>query len=321
MILVCGGLADIVTELVCARLEHLRYAYRLLDLGRYPDGYTIAWTWEHDVPAGTIRGPDWTLNLGEIRGVFIRYVGMDGHAPLTSIQPALADVAVAEAQTGLAALVEHLPCPVANRAAGSTSNHSKPYQALLIREAGLQTPRTLITSDPEAARDFYDTCGGDVIFKSLSGVRSIVRRMEPRDLERLHHLRTGVAQFQAYLPGDNIRVHTVGDDLFATRVHSGAVDYRYARQQGSTVEMEPTTLPPPIAAACHGLAAKMRLIIAGIDLKQTPDGEFYCFEVNPSPAFAFYEQRTGQPISEALVEVLRGNRTAMGRQEGSMPET
>jgi glutathione synthase/RimK-type ligase-like ATP-grasp enzyme len=308
MILVCGGLADIVTELVCARLEHLGYDYRLLDLGLYPERYCVDWNWAGGTPDGTIVGPDWTLDLADVSGVFVRYVGRDGHAPLVAVPEEMEEVVLAESQAGLSALLETLPCPVANRMAGSMSNHSKPYQALLVRSVGLRTPPTLITSDPESARAFYDEHGGEVIFKSLSGVRSIVRRMEARDVERLQHLRDCVAQFQVYLPGDNIRVHTVGDELFATRIRSAAVDYRYAPQQGATAEMEPTMLPPSVAQSCHRLATALRLVIAGIDLKETPDGEYYCFEINPSPGFAYYEQRTEQPISTALAEVLRAGR-------------
>lgn len=305
MILICGGLADSVTELVCARLEYLGYEYRLLNLGLYPDGYRVNWTWDNSVPCGVITGPDWSLDLADISGVFVRYIGMEGHAPLKSIPPGLEEATLMECQAGLAAVLEDLPCHVANRMAGSLSNQSKPYQALIVRETGLRTPHTLITSDPAVAREFYEQCAGEVIFKSLSGTRSIVRRMEARDLERLHHLRNGVAQFQAYVPGDNIRVHTVGEQLFATRIRTAAVDYRYARQQGASAELEPTTLPSKVASACHRLADTMGLLIAGIDLKQTPDDEWYCFEVNPAPAFAYYEQQTGQPISAALVEMLR----------------
>ena len=213
---------------------------------------------------------------------------------------------LAECQAGVLALVEQLPCPVANRAGGSMSNHSKPYQARLVREAGLLTPRTLVTSDPAAARAFYEECGGAAIFKSVSGVRSIVRRVECRDLERLETLRHGVAQFQAYVPGENVRVHTVGDETFATRIRSDAVDYRFASQRGHALEMAATTLPPPVAEACLALTRTMGLCIAGIDLKETPAGEWYCFEINPSPGFAFYEQWTGQPISAALAGLLRG---------------
>ena len=45
MILVAGGIADRVTELVCARLDDCDYAYRFLDLGRYPSGHGIAVRW------------------------------------------------------------------------------------------------------------------------------------------------------------------------------------------------------------------------------------------------------------------------------------
>jgi hypothetical protein len=48
----------------------------------------------------------------------------------------------------------------------------------------------------------------------------------------------------------------------------------------------------------------MNLSIAGIDLRRTPAGEWFCFEVNPSPAFSYYEQVTGQPIGQALALLL-----------------
>jgi len=117
-------------------------------------------------------------------------------------------------------------------------------------------------------------------------------------------LRHGPAQFHAFIPGENVRVHTVGDQLFATRVHSHAVDYRYAHRDGFDVEMEPTVLPPAIAQACLRIARELDLLLTGIDLKETPDGDFYCFEVNPSPGFLYYEKHAGQPISLALAELL-----------------
>jgi hypothetical protein len=58
MILVCGGLADSVTEFVCARLADCGYPYRLLDLGKYPAGFQIKWHWQGSSPTGYIAGPD-----------------------------------------------------------------------------------------------------------------------------------------------------------------------------------------------------------------------------------------------------------------------
>ena len=101
-----------------------------------------------------------------------------------------------------------------------------------------------------------------------------------------------------------MRVHTVGDQLFATRVHSETVDYRYASREGGNVEMEPATLPPAVAESCLQLARRLDLLLTGIDLKETPDGNYYCFEVNPCPGFLYYEKHTHQPISTALADLL-----------------
>jgi len=184
------------------------------------------------------------------------------------------------------------------------SNGSKPYQALLVIRCGLLTPPTLVTNDPDAARRFYDECNGEVIYKSLSGIRSIVRRLQPDQLPRLSLLRNGPAQFQAFIPGADVRVHTVGEQLFATRVRSDAVDYRYATREGRKVEMEPTTLPPMVAESCLNLARRLDLLMTGVDLRETPEGEYYCFEVNPSPGFIYYEKNSRQPISAALADLL-----------------
>lgn len=57
MILIAGGIADKVTELVCARLDACGYPYRLLDLGRYPDGYGLTMRWAERARGGWFSGP------------------------------------------------------------------------------------------------------------------------------------------------------------------------------------------------------------------------------------------------------------------------
>jgi glutathione synthase/RimK-type ligase-like ATP-grasp enzyme len=165
-----------------------------------------------------------------------------------------------------------------------------------------------------AAERFFEENKGEVIYKSLSGIRSIVRRVQPEQVARLPLLRNGPAQFQSFIPGENVRVHTVGDQLFATRVHSETVDYRYASREGKNVEMEPTSLPPVVAESCLRLARELDLLLTGIDLKETPDGDYYCFEVNPCPGFLYYEKYTRQPISTALASLLHHGLTATTHQ-------
>src|SRR5262249_22219431 len=154
-----------------------------------------------------------------------------------------------------------------------------------------------ITNDVAIAKEFIEHAwfeGGSVIYKSVSGIRSIVRRVERQDLNRLDRIRWCPTQFQRYVPGTDIRVHVVGSSAFAAAIESEATDYRYAARD---IGVEPTivacNLDPDVRRKCIALAENLNLPLAGIDLRRTPEGRHVCFEVNPSPAFSFYEARTG----------------------------
>jgi glutathione synthase/RimK-type ligase-like ATP-grasp enzyme len=184
------------------------------------------------------------------------------------------------------------------------SNSSKPYQAQLIASAGFRIPETLVTNDPEAVLDFRAR-HGKLIFKSVSAERSVVKRLTATDLRRLDRIRHCPVQFQEYVAGEDIRVHTVGGEVFATAIESSGVDYRYAsRLGGQPARLSATELPDEVAERCLELTAMLELEFAGIDLRRDRDGRFVCFEVNPSPAFSYYELHTGQPIAQAVASHL-----------------
>lgn len=201
---------------------------------------------------------------------------------------------------------EIAPGRVVNRSRPQGSNSSKPYQSQLIARHGFGVPETLITNDPELVREFVAE-HPRVIYKSISGVRSIVQTFGEEDLARLELIRWCPVQFQAFVPGTDVRAHVVGAEVFATAVRSEATDYRYAgRESGNAAEMRPATLPDEVEERCIELAHDLDLPFAGIDLRITPDGEVFCFEVNPSPAFSYYESQTEQPIGQALARYLAG---------------
>jgi glutathione synthase/RimK-type ligase-like ATP-grasp enzyme len=307
MILVCGVLADTMTELMCARLADLGYEYLLLDQAHFPGRYELTWHAGNGGLGGYLLAPDARLDLHDITGIYIRYVNYrEGTEQPDSSEHEKALIS-AEYQLSLMQLVDLVPCTVVNRGKASTSNDSKIYQTFLAEEVGLHAPRTLVTTDPDAVRAFYEECGGEVIYKSLSGVRSIVRRLTPDDLgDRLERVRHCPTQFQERIEGVDIRVHTVGADLFPTEIQSEANDYRYASREGASLAMQAIELPPATADACLTLSRALGLEVAGIDLRRAEDGSYYCFEVNPSPGFIFYERATGQPISTAVANLLRG---------------
>ena len=198
------------------------------------------------------------------------------------------------------------PARVVNRVAPMGSNFSKPFQAQLIRRFGFEVPETLITNDPELVRAFRAR-HQKIIYKSISGVRSIVQTFNDEDMTRLDNIRWCPTQFQAFVEGTNVRVHTVGQKVFATAISTEATDYRYAQRQiGDHAELREVELSDELAEMCVKLSEGLGLAFAGIDLKITPDKRVYCFEVNPSPAFSYYQANTGQPIARAVAEYLAG---------------
>jgi len=259
--------------------------------------------------SGELRvGPD-RCALAEIVGVYVRSYGTS-----TLLDPD-ADAALVAHATGLEAAIQEFldvtPAKLVNPAAAMATNGSKPYQAALIARRGFRTPQTLVTTDPAAAAAFRARHGA-VIYKSVSGVRSIVSRLTDDDLDRLDDIAWCPTQFQAHVPGRDFRVHVVGERLFTCEIATEADDYRYAHRQDLPVSITEGRLPEAVAERCLRLAADLGLAFAGIDLRRTPDGDWCCFEVNPSPAFTYYESLTGLPIAEAVADLLIAGSPARG---------
>jgi hypothetical protein len=198
---------------------------------------------------------------------------------------------------------ELAPGRVLSRSAEIGVSYSKPMQAQLIRRHGFSIPETLVTNDPDEVRSFRRR-HGRVIYKSASYVRSVVNLLDDCDPERLEAVRACPVQFQQFVEGMNLRVHTVGRRAFATSIEASAVDYRYAYLAGEQEKLEEAAISEGFANRCIGLATAFGLDFAGIDFKITDGGEAYCLEVNPSPAFSYYELHTGQPIARAVAEYL-----------------
>jgi glutathione synthase/RimK-type ligase-like ATP-grasp enzyme len=192
---------------------------------------------------------------------------------------------------------------VVNRPSAMGANGSKPYQAEMIRAQGFDVPETLVTTDVGAAMRFM-AVHGRVIYKSTSGIRSVVARLGPEHAERFTDLAVCPTQLQAFVPGVDVRVHVIGDRVFACRIDTDedVDDYRYPHRGGVTISpFEPTSAE---AKRWIRLADVMDLRVAGIDLRRRPDGGWTCFEVNPSPAFSYYQEATGQPLAEAVADLL-----------------
>jgi glutathione synthase/RimK-type ligase-like ATP-grasp enzyme len=203
-----------------------------------------------------------------------------------------------------------LDVPWCNPPARDEMAGRKAWQLRVASEIGLTIPRTLITSDPDAARAFVTSRGaGRTIFKTFSATHQVwreTRLMRDAELEMLDAVRVAPVIFQEYVEAEaDLRVTVVGDRIFPAAIDARATDYpvdfRMSLGQATT---SATDLPADVEARLRALMARLGLVYGAIDLRRTPAGEHVFLEVNTAGEFLFIEQRTGQPITRALADWL-----------------
>ena len=314
MILIAGIAEEGPTARVISAVEAIAANHRVFDQRSAAEAsieVEIADGARGGALGGTLTIGAEPIRLADVRGVFLRLMD-DNHLPgMAALAPDAPERRhCRRLHELLLQFAEIAPGRVLNRPNAMGSNQSKPFQAHAIRASGFDIPETLITNEPDVARTFIERIweeGEGVVYKSVSGIRSIVQRFEPQDLARLDRIRWCPTQFQRQVAGTDIRVHVIGQTALAAAIASDATDYRYAARQ---VGVEPTItaigLDTATRVRCVQLARRLDLPLAGIDLRCTPGGRYVCFEVNPSPAFNFYEQRAGLPIAAAIARYLAG---------------
>lgn len=291
---VLGRAGEAPVALLLAALERMRRPPLVLDPH---DPLRPALDWGLRVDGrldGVVRCGRRCLALASLAGLYLR-----------PPDPARVPAAQAWIQSWVEAaeLAEFI---VVNRISVMVSNGSKPLQSRLLAAVGFAVPAMLMARDPAAVLAF-EAEHGALIYKSASGARSIVQPLDDSARRRLPLVRHVPTLFQQRLQGTNLRVHVVGDEIFATEVDSPALDYRYAgHSAGGGTTLRATQLSADTEALCRRAARELALPFVGLDLMLAADGRTYCFEANPSPGYSWYENATGQGIAAALARLLCG---------------
>lgn len=266
--------------------------------------FGIDWSYELDdqrPTEGTLTVKDRKFRLNELDGIFVRFCPNPALPEGLKLEGVGRNAFVGERRYALQHFLESVTCPVVNRPSAGRSNGSKPYQMALLERSGFRVPRWLATNHPKMAARFLNRCGDGCIYKASSGLRSEVKKVDEQLWSRLESGTTPVV-LQEYIPGRDVRVHTVGCRSFPTQVTGGSgVDYRY---QSDGTHYSPTEVPPEIEARCFDFARNEGSILAGFDFRVTEAGEWYCLEMNPVPSFLPYEIAANQPVASAVLDLL-----------------
>jgi hypothetical protein len=172
--------------------------------------------------------------------------------------------------------------------------------------AGLRTPRTLVSQDPERIRAFCAALDHRVVVKTVAGTRKAglaVGRVSPEMLASDAALRLSPAIYQEVIEGDrHLRVHAFGDEFHSALITTPDVDWRMHLDR---VRVEYHALPHELERRLSALLADLGLRAGVFDLKLDADGEPVWFEVNPQGQFLFIEGLGGLALTNAYADFLR----------------
>jgi glutathione synthase/RimK-type ligase-like ATP-grasp enzyme len=201
--------------------------------------------------------------------------------------------------TAISVWLEQIPGKVVNRPGFRSDNNSKPLHELCLQYYGFQVAASLTSSDGARLYDFAKA--QPTIVKAISGIRADSRLVEAEEFVTFI-AEQGPVHLQEYIAGDDVRVHVIGDQYIAERVHCPTVDYRRDHELSEYFPLH--RLPEPLAAQIIQATKAFGLTFAGWDFKLTPEGEYYCLEANPMPGYDGYDRRCDHKVTQVLIDYL-----------------
>jgi glutathione synthase/RimK-type ligase-like ATP-grasp enzyme len=236
------------------------------------------------------------------------------------LEPAAFHFALSELSTAVQGMWQSTEALWVNDIVRDAAAAHKPWQLEVARRIGLSIPDTLMTTDPDNVRAFWEARKGEVVFKPfLQTFHSWreTRRLKEEDLALIDNVKLAPVIFQSLVPGAaDLRVTVIGSEIFAAAVSLDKMEYKLDVRLNQQA-YEKHDLPAAVGEKLLLLMRRLGLEYGAIDLRLTPDGDYVFFEVNPAGQFLFVEYACGLPISAALATHLaRGRRGAAVQAPG-----
>ncbi|WP_448624132.1 MvdC/MvdD family ATP grasp protein [Geodermatophilus sp. URMC 64] len=194
----------------------------------------------------------------------------------------------------------------------------KPLQLAEASKAGLATPATLISNDPERAAGFVEAladtaCAVKPLIATRvdgeEGARLPLTTVLPRG-HALDSVALSPNIFQPYIEkAYELRCVVMGEQIFTAKLDSQAhqstrTDWRAGAVEEDDVTYEAFDLPERVEAGLHRLMRSFEINFASIDMIVTPDGEFVFLDLNPNGQWLWLEEELGLPLVAGMADLL-----------------
>ncbi|AZP22117.1 ATP-grasp ribosomal peptide maturase [Streptomyces aquilus] len=303
LILTCE--ADVTADMVVVHLNASGVPVVRLDPADLTGSAALSGEYVHGSFRGHLSSGGRLVSINGLRSVWVR---RPGTAATRAAEPS--EWLTEESSQALYGMLRSSQARWMNHPDAARRARHKPWQLRLAQRSGLPVPATLITTFPQAAREFAERYP-DLVVKPVSGAH-------PQDPPRAVPTSRVApdADFGAVAYGPtllqrriakraDIRLTVVGERMLAARKSTAAdpdeVDVRFA---SATHPWQAAEVPPRVADAVRAYLRGAELAYGAFDFAEDADGTWWFLECNQSGQFGFVEVETGQPIARTIAEWL-----------------
>ncbi|MFF0226812.1 ATP-grasp ribosomal peptide maturase [Streptomyces sp. NPDC004629] len=306
-VLILTSEEDVTADMVVLRLHEADVPVVRLDPADLTTGVALSGEYVQGVSHGHLSVAGRLVSMSGLRSVWVRRPGLPA---ARAAQPSA--WLTEEASQALYGMLRCTEARWMNHPDAARRARHKPWQLGLAQRSGLPVPATLITTFPQAAREFSKRFP-DLVVKPVSGAhpkeppRAVPTSRVAPDTD-FSAVAFGPTLLQRRVPKRaDIRLTAVGGHLFAARkaVEPDAdpddVDVRFAPSLSPWSAVE---VPARVATAVHAYLSGAELAYGAFDFAEDEDGIWWFLECNQSGQFGFVEMDTGQPIARAIAQWL-----------------
>lgn len=190
---------------------------------------------------------------------------------------------------------------------------NKLYQLKLAQSIGFEIPKTIVSSDKNEIKNFYEKNHNGVIIKPLfcgrfneEGDSKLIftNRVKEEHIHQIENFVSFPIIFQEeIIKKYELRVTVVNNMVFSAKVDSQSNDNTKTDWRKERIKFIEYNLPDEIQEKCKVLVNKLNLKFGAIDIIKT-ESSYIFLEINPNGQWVWIENDTGLKISDEIIEYL-----------------
>ncbi|NNN30813.1 ATP-grasp ribosomal peptide maturase [Streptomyces sp. S3(2020)] len=302
LILTCE--ADVTADMVVVHLNTTGVPVVRLDPADLTEGVALSGEYVHGAFRGHLSAGGRLVSINGLRSVWVR---RPGTAATRAAEPS--GWLTEESSQALYGMLRSSGARWMNHPDASLRARHKPWQLRHAQRSGLPVPATLITTFPQAAREFSARYP-DLVVKPVSGAhpqdppRAVPTSRVAPDTD-FSAVAFGPTLLQRRVAKRaDIRLTVVGERMLAARKTTAEDDEVDVRFASPASPWRPTDVPPRVAEGVRAYVRDAELAYGAFDFAEDADGTWWFLECNQSGQFGFVEVETGQPIARSIAEWL-----------------